>query len=366
MNDYTFGNFICELRTEKGLSQSQLGALVGVSNTAVSKWENGKSIPSMKVLKALAGIFDVQVEELLNGKRRVQEMPSVSRSNDPNPPEQISSSFPPTEQPVFYGYGGFTICPNPPAPSAVFPQLSTKVEVGMILLFLANFAALYSAIWMISNDGWIVNATANMWYFYLFLPIPILSIILGFLCRRKGYKTTKNIVTGFIFAGLFLIYGSFTWIFAPEQTLDFQYVAEISTQIDFTLPTEGRIEAHDWGNTESSPYTQQETRIQLTDDAQIQSFENAIADSEKWTDPSANQLLSVLLPYFVQLSYHTQDFILLYNVDQKTYNTLPTQPGTYSFIYISYLADNHLITIEEYTIDVNLQSEMSTSQMVSV
>ena len=43
MRDYSFGNFLHELRTRRGLTQYQLGALVGVSDKAVSKWENGVS-----------------------------------------------------------------------------------------------------------------------------------------------------------------------------------------------------------------------------------------------------------------------------------------------------------------------------------
>lgn len=39
MNDYRFGNFICELRIEKGLSQSQLGDMLGVSPFSI--WLNG-------------------------------------------------------------------------------------------------------------------------------------------------------------------------------------------------------------------------------------------------------------------------------------------------------------------------------------
>lgn len=40
MKDYSFGNFLRELRERSSLSQYQLGSLVGLSNKAVSKWEN--------------------------------------------------------------------------------------------------------------------------------------------------------------------------------------------------------------------------------------------------------------------------------------------------------------------------------------
>ena len=68
MNDYAFGNFLYTLRTEKGLSQSELGQIIGVSNKAVSKWEMGISKPRSSMLLTLADFFGVTVEELLNGK----------------------------------------------------------------------------------------------------------------------------------------------------------------------------------------------------------------------------------------------------------------------------------------------------------
>lgn len=69
MNDYTFGNFLYELRTEKGLSQSQLGELLCVTNKAVSKWENGSAKPNTRLIPRLAEILGVTVEELFACKR---------------------------------------------------------------------------------------------------------------------------------------------------------------------------------------------------------------------------------------------------------------------------------------------------------
>ncbi len=64
MNNYHFGNYICELREKKGLSQSQLGEKLGVSNKAVSKWENGGAYPSSELMLPLAKELGVSIEEL--------------------------------------------------------------------------------------------------------------------------------------------------------------------------------------------------------------------------------------------------------------------------------------------------------------
>lgn len=65
MRDYSFGNFISAIRERRGLSQYQLGALVGVSDKAVSKWENGASKPRIGTIRKLSEVLDVSIDELL-------------------------------------------------------------------------------------------------------------------------------------------------------------------------------------------------------------------------------------------------------------------------------------------------------------
>ena len=64
MSNYSFGNYICELREKKGLSQSQLGEKLGVTNKAVSRWENGGAYPSSELMLPLAKELGVSIEEL--------------------------------------------------------------------------------------------------------------------------------------------------------------------------------------------------------------------------------------------------------------------------------------------------------------
>ena len=59
MANYELSNRIYELRTQKGLSQKELGAILGVSNKAVSKWETGTAIPKTETLIKLAEVFEI-------------------------------------------------------------------------------------------------------------------------------------------------------------------------------------------------------------------------------------------------------------------------------------------------------------------
>lgn len=67
MANYELSNRIYELRTQKGLSQKELGAILGVSNKAVSKWETCTAIPKTETLIKLAEVFGISTEELING-----------------------------------------------------------------------------------------------------------------------------------------------------------------------------------------------------------------------------------------------------------------------------------------------------------
>ena len=70
MDNMRIGNFIKELRNELGLSQGELAEKVYITREAISKWENGKSIPTYDSLLTLASLFNVSIDELLLRKRK--------------------------------------------------------------------------------------------------------------------------------------------------------------------------------------------------------------------------------------------------------------------------------------------------------
>lgn len=64
-------DIILELRTKKGLSQDELAKKVMVTRQAVSRWENGETIPSTDTLKLLSKEFDVSINTLLGAPRQL-------------------------------------------------------------------------------------------------------------------------------------------------------------------------------------------------------------------------------------------------------------------------------------------------------
>lgn len=57
-----------ELRTEKKLSQAQLGERLSVSQDTVSLWEKSKSLPPVEAIIELAALFEVSADYLLGIK----------------------------------------------------------------------------------------------------------------------------------------------------------------------------------------------------------------------------------------------------------------------------------------------------------
>ena len=62
---------ILELRTKKGVSQDELAKTVYDTRQAVSRWENGETIPNTETLKLLSGFFDVSINTLLGSPRQL-------------------------------------------------------------------------------------------------------------------------------------------------------------------------------------------------------------------------------------------------------------------------------------------------------
>lgn len=68
MNTYVTGVTIKQLREKQQLTQAQLAEKIGVSSKTVSKWETGKGLPDITLLRPLAQALGISLIELMNGE----------------------------------------------------------------------------------------------------------------------------------------------------------------------------------------------------------------------------------------------------------------------------------------------------------
>lgn len=74
------GERIKELRKSKKMSQSELGKFIGVSQTTVTAWENGRAEPSSSYVAKLATFFNVSTDYLLGRDSKEDDLKTADKN----------------------------------------------------------------------------------------------------------------------------------------------------------------------------------------------------------------------------------------------------------------------------------------------
>ena len=73
MDQIRIGAFISQLRKEKNMTQKDLAEKLGITDRAISKWETGRGMPEVSLMKPLCEALDISINELLSGERIEQK-----------------------------------------------------------------------------------------------------------------------------------------------------------------------------------------------------------------------------------------------------------------------------------------------------
>ena len=74
INKKEVGKLIKKMRIKTCYSQAELGSILNISAQAISKWENGKSLPDMELMLALSKVFNISINEISEGKKNLREI----------------------------------------------------------------------------------------------------------------------------------------------------------------------------------------------------------------------------------------------------------------------------------------------------
>lgn len=83
MPTYT-GDMIRKFRTEKGLTQKELGTLCGMADSAIRRYESGRATPKLETVQKIADALEISVSNLLS-------FPLLSNSSQDDIKEWVSS-----------------------------------------------------------------------------------------------------------------------------------------------------------------------------------------------------------------------------------------------------------------------------------
>lgn len=169
---------LAEMRREKGYSQEELAAQLGLSRQAVSKWERAESSPDTGNLIALARLYGVTLDELVSVEADIAEDVSFEQQDRAStaaavpPPGYAAVPPAPPQSPSYEGF-------RPPAPSQPAPAegrplqerdherhhrrnnpwLTFPYPVLCVILFLL-FGFLFDA-W---HPAWVIFLTIPLYY----------------------------------------------------------------------------------------------------------------------------------------------------------------------------------------------------------
>ena len=106
-----------------------------------------------------------------------------------------------------------TCCKNDPDTIVIKRTRGVRriVSFSLVALSLISVVAALCAVANITAYG-SHTMTENMWVFFLFLPLPVSSVIFGYYLKKNGYFYKKNVIIGYIMAIFLCLYGAFSFL----------------------------------------------------------------------------------------------------------------------------------------------------------
>lgn len=225
------------------------------------------------------------------------------------------------------------------------------IKIFMAFLFILTISSFFGALdlWSSMNErpenagGFFFTSTTFVCWLYL--PIPILSIILGYRYKKLGIKCKKNIVAGYIISVLLILYGSFSLINFSDSK-DYSEINSYKKIINAPLPNNGRLELFKWDYNSDDNKTDYKTLYINYFNEDTEKLEDNVKKNDTWVlSTKIEENLRFLVPHYV---VGKNIYFSIYNETLNEYNTLPASFGKYKIYTMSYDTSKKLLQIDEF------------------
>ncbi|MBR4419507.1 MAG: hypothetical protein IKT32_01370 [Clostridia bacterium] len=182
------------------------------------------------------------------------------------------------------------------------------------------------------------------WMMLLFIPIGILSILIGFKLKNSTQKYKKNFIVSFICLPLLIIFGSYRFIFNSVVSYDVNEVSIIEEKINFEIPDGIKVATNklDLYNISYLKIINSESKYM---------FEQEVGNNQLWQKELKPEIKS-LLPLDIQYESEIFEYFVFFNITSNEYN-IPPLSGQYECIFIAYDCDlQRLIILNDYKINI--------------
>ncbi len=225
----------------------------------------------------------------------------------------------------------------------ILPSRSEKrLKILSVITFILSIASLFIAL-MISGavaetTGNISDTTQYMWVLFLFIPIPVFSIIFGVWLKKRGMKYKKNIVIGIIMCVLLCLYGSFTFIFSGMH----KAIDTVREEMNIELPEYSNYSMSANAKTKDSDTMKGLSICHITFSAEnTEKFYNSL--DENWLTDFPDEL-----DEYIAVDNYKNHLCLLYNTETGEYNTVPKKHGDYDMILLLFSKSENELYIMRY------------------
>lgn len=223
-------------------------------------------------------------------------------------------------------------------------------KMFLLIIFIMSIVSCYLPILIISTIPTLLPYIfiEKSWIAYLFLPIPILSIIFGIRYKKLGYKCQKNIIIGFIASLFIILYGSSFLYYNSIFSIDYSIIEKSEKIINFKLRENTKIQqtndnAFSIGN---SYKTMTSIYIHL-DSNQIKKIDKLVKNSDNWLkENDLDDEFDNFLPNFTYMDTKGQCYYLVYVEDLEVYNKMPNDSTIHTFYYFIYNKTYHELEID--------------------
>ena len=226
-------------------------------------------------------------------------------------------------------------------------NISDKKKSNAILtiFFVLSILSIYGALFCVlktSGNEEALDIERNMWILYTWLPIPILSIIMGFRYQQTNENSNKNIVVGILVSIFLLIFGSFSFLFNDDLSYEYNNIMNIdrSRELHMNVSYPGNL------GLKTSNY---KVTIVTYQSDEIPTIEEQIKNNSHWLKLSdIPEHLKEDIPSKLMTSQDA--YYLIYNKTSNEYNSIQEGKNQMEIIIFTpsvYSLEIHTFTLEK-------------------
>ena len=182
------------------------------------------------------------------------------------------------------------------------------------------------------------------WVMWLFIPVGVLSIIIGLKLKKSNQKYKKNFVIAFVCLSLLVIFGSYRFVF-NNVSYDVSKASIVEDKIDLELPDEIKIATIKLDSYNIS-------YVKIVNEESKETFEQGLETNQLWQHKLSPEIES-LLPLDIQYEAEIFDFFVLYNITSYKCNVYPSK-GDHECAFVAYDYEaQRLIILDNYKVNIN-------------